>query len=129
MQNYTTNIIKKQVTPIHEDARRSLSEPYNGTFIAKQIKLLKVKEKSVLGNHFHPFGQFFFFMKGGGYYTFIDVITKEKKNYTAKKGDYIQIEKNIAHAGLLRKGTIIIEGNEEKYTGPECDIKYEVMDE
>ena len=121
------HIIKKQVIPAHEDDRRILTEVFNGTFIAKQIKHLVIKQKSVLGNHYHPFGQFFYFLKGGGFYNFIDIVTKEKKDYTAKKGDFIQIGKNIAHAGLLKKGTIIIEGNEEKYTGPECDIKYEVM--
>ncbi len=118
----------KKIGIAHEDGRRRLIEVSNGDFISKQIKLIEVKDKSmVLGNHYHPFGQFFYLLRGKAYYTFENVDTKERIEYEMNEGDRITIAPRIAHKGLfLENNCMTLEGNEEPYTGTHCDIAYEV---
>jgi quercetin dioxygenase-like cupin family protein len=113
---------------VHEDDRRSLIEVVNGEFVSKQIKIIKVKEKdSILGNHYHPFGQLFYLLSGKARYTMVNVDTKEREIFDMEEGDRIIIAKKIAHRGIfLTENCVTIEGNEEPYTGPECDLKYEI---
>ena len=116
-----------KVVPVHEDNRRVLTEIFNGQFIAKQVKMLKIKEDSILGNHYHPYRQFFYLMKGEADYTFLNMSTEERLDIKVKEGDMIIIDRNIAHKALQKAGNIMIEGNEEKYTSPEVDdLKFEI---
>ena len=110
-----------KIAPIHEDNRRALIEIFNGTFVAKQVKLLKIKEDSILGNHYHPYRQFFYMMRGEADYTFVNIRNKEREEINVREGDFIIIDKEIAHKALQKAGNIMIEGNEEKYTSPEVD--------
>jgi len=116
-----------KIVPVHEDNRRVLTEIFNGQFIAKQVKMLKIKEDSILGNHYHPYRQFFYLMKGEADYTFFNMSTEERLDIKVKEGDMIIIDRNIAHKALQKAGNIMIEGNEEKYTSPEVDdLKFEI---
>ncbi len=120
-------IYHMHVKPVHEDNRRALIEIFNGQFIAKQVKVLKIKEDSVLGNHYHPYRQFFYLMKGEADYTFVDISTGERIDRKVQEGDMIIIDKNIAHKALQKAGNIMIEGNEEKYTSPNVDdLRFEI---
>lgn len=110
-----------QIKPVHEDHRRVLIEIFNGQFVAKQVKLLKIKEDSILGNHYHPYRQFFYLLKGDADYTFVNILTGEKQEIKVSEGDMIIIDKNIAHKALQKAGNAMVEGNEEKYTSPEVD--------
>ena len=101
-----------KVSPVHEDNRRALTELFNGQFTAKQIKMLKIKEDSVLGNHYHPYRQFFYLMKGEADYTFVNIATGERTDMKVLEGDMIIIDKNIAHKALQKAGNVMIEGNE-----------------
>ncbi len=116
-----------KIKPVHEDNRRALIEIFNGGFTAKQVKLLKIKEDAVLGNHYHPYRQFFYLMKGDADYTFVNISTGERIDKKVQEGDMIIIDRNIAHKALQKAGNIMIEGNEEKYTSPEIDdLKFEI---
>lgn len=114
-------VIFKRIEPIHEDNRRVLIEIFNGNFIAKQTKILKIKLDSILGNHYHPYKQYFYLFEGEAYYTFENIHTKERQEFKVKAGDFIIIDKEIAHKAKQLKGNLMIEGNEEKYTSPEVD--------
>jgi mannose-6-phosphate isomerase-like protein (cupin superfamily) len=111
----------------HEDSRRALIEVVSGDFVAKQIKIIKVNSDSVLGNHYHPYRQFFYLMKGEADYTFVNVDTNERTKIKMRGGDKITIAKRIAHKALMKKGNETLEGNEEAYTSPEIDdLRYEI---
>jgi len=115
------------VMPVHEDNRRALIEVFNGQFIAKQLKVLHIKIDAVLGNHYHPYRQFFYMMRGEADYTFFNIKNNEREEIKVREGDFIMIDKNIAHKALQKAGNIMIEGNEEKYTSPEVDdLKFEI---
>ena len=120
-------VIHKRVKPVHEDNRRALIEIFNGDFVAKQLKTLTIKEDAVLGNHYHPYRQFFYLFRGTADYTFVDIATGEREDINVSEGDFIIIDPNIAHKAFHKAGNIMIEGNEEKYTSPEIDdLKYPV---
>jgi len=127
MENTEIKIHHKKINPVHEDERRALIEVFNGEFTAKQLKVLKIKKDAILGNHYHPYRQFFYMQKGRADYTFEDIKTKKKTEIPVEEGDMIIIEKNIAHKALQKAGNIMVEGNEENYTSPEVDdLKYEI---
>ncbi len=113
--------VHKRIKPIHEDNRRALIEVFNGEFVSKQLKVLKIKEDSVLGNHYHPYRQFFYMFKGSADYTFVDITTGEREEIKVEEGDFIIISAKIAHRAFHKAGNIMIEGNEEKYTSAEVD--------
>src|SRR3989344_915478 len=115
-----------KIVPVHEDNRRALIEIFNGQFTAKQVKMLKIKEDSVLGNHYHPYRQFFYMLKGNADYSFVDIKTKEGHSMNVEEGDMIIIDREIAHKAFQKAGNVMIEGNEERYTSPEVDdLKFE----
>ena len=120
-------VIHKKIGPINEDNRRMLIEIFNGEFMAQQLKVLKIKSDSILGNHYHPYRQFFYFLKGEADYTFFNIATGERQEIKAKEGDFIIIDKNIAHKAIQRAGNIMIEGNEQRYTsGLIDDLKFNI---
>lgn len=118
-----------KITPVHSDARRDLIELVNGNFIAKQIKLLNIHQDSILGNHYHPYRQFFYMLSGEAVYTFENIHTKQRITFNVYQDDLIIIDKDIAHKAEHKSGNIMIEGNEEAYTSPEVDdLKYIIND-
>ncbi len=118
-------VIHKEIKPVHEDERRVLVEIMSGIFEARQIKLLYIKKDSILGNHYHPYRQFFYMFEGSSIYLFENIDTKERMEIKVKKGDFILIEKRIAHKAIMKEWSISIEGNEQPYTSPEVDdLKY-----
>ena len=121
-------VTHKKINPVHEDERRALIEVFNGQFIAQQLKVLKIKKDAILGNHYHPYRQFFYMLKGRADYTFVDISTKERTDIKVEEGDLVIIDKNIAHKALQNAGNMMVEGNENKYTSPEVDdLKYEIQ--
>lgn len=116
-----------KVTEGHEDERRIIEEVFNGKFQARQLKILKVKKTSILGNHYHKFKSFFYIMQGGGHYKFEDIKTKENAEIIVSERDLIIIDSLIAHAAELIEGTITLEGNSREYLGHQDDIKYELI--
>jgi quercetin dioxygenase-like cupin family protein len=114
-------VLHQKISPVHEDERRSLIEVFNGIFTSKQVKVLKVKQDSVLGNHYHPYRQFFYMMKGNADYSFVNIESKERQDIKVEEGDLVIIDRRIAHRAFQKSGNIMVEGNEEPYTSPEVD--------
>lgn len=119
--------IKETMKPVHEDERRSLTAMFNGDFTAKQIKIIKVKKDSVLGNHYHNYRECFYVLKGRAVYTLEDVRTKEQEEVVLLERDRLIIDSKIAHKAFLAKDTVMLEGTEEEYiSAKENDVRYEV---
>jgi len=111
----------------HEDERRWLRTIVNGDFAVKQIKLLNIKETSVLGNHYHNYSELFYIVSGKATYTLESVDTKEKKTLTLSSGDRLVIGPRVAHKVTMTKGTITIEATEQVYVSSEVnDVRYEI---
>ena len=126
----------KHINIAHSDERRDLSILFNGDFNAKQIKLIKVKKDSILGNHYHEYREMFYILKGQAKYFLEDIdldhiattsFYDREKELTLKQGDLLIIQPRIAHKAMFHKGTITIEATESEYISPEFnDKKYEV---
>jgi quercetin dioxygenase-like cupin family protein len=111
----------------HSDERRDLSILFNGDFNAKQIKIIKVKKDSILGNHYHEYREMFYVLKGQALYDLENVDTKDTDWVMLYAGDRMIIDKHIAHKAKFVEGTITIESTESEYISPEFnDHKYEV---
>jgi cupin superfamily acireductone dioxygenase involved in methionine salvage len=111
----------------NSDERRDLTSLFNGGFQAKQIKIIKVKRDSILGNHYHNYREMFYVLKGQAYYTLENIETKEHKGMFLDIGDRLIIDSKIAHKAFLKTGTITIEATESEYISPEFnDKRYEV---
>lgn len=111
----------------HKDDRRILKVIFNGDFVAKQIKVLEVKTESILGNHYHPYSELFYILKGGAIVNLQLPDTKEKKSLLLKEGDRLIIGARVAHQFLPSANTIMIEGTSEPYQGAnKSDVKYQI---
>ena len=99
---------------ISEDSRRiihSLYDPLSGTMrniTGGEFNLLTIKDPSaVLGNHWHEFGECFFFL-GGGTLFMADRVTGERRDYKFTLGRGVYIPQGIAHALIGERGTMIV---------------------
>lgn len=111
----------------HEDERRKLAAIFNGEFIAKQVKLLKIKKPSTLGNHYHHYSELFYVLEGEATYTLESVETGERQVVKMKASDRLIIAPGIAHKAQMAKGTVMIEATEEPYS-PESNMRYSIND-
>ena len=117
----------KHINIAHSDERRDLSILFNGDFNAKQIKLIKVKKDSILGNHYHEYREMFYVLNMRVVYYLENTDTKETTIVTLEQGDRMIIEPRIAQKAFFVRNAITIEATESEYISPEFnDKKYEV---
>ena len=119
----------QHIKSAHKDERRSLIPVFNGDFTALQIKLLKIKKDSILGNHYHNYKETFYLLEGEAKYVFENVNTKERQKINLKKNQRITIEPGIAHKAKFLTDTIMIEGTEWPYISKEVNDKEYIIDE
>ena len=111
----------------HEDERRSITALFNGDFFANQVKILRIKKQSVLGNHYHRYRELFYVLEGQVTYLLENVATQEKQMITLGQGDRLIIEPNVAHKAEMFEGTVTLEATEESYVSAEKnDVRYEI---
>jgi len=108
--------IKTKIKVAHSDARRDILEMFNGEFIAKQIKILKIRKGNVLGNHYHPYRENCYVLEGKIKFYFEGIKTKERGSFIMKEGDMILMDDYYAHAVESLEDSVLIEGTEEVYT-------------
>ena len=107
----------------HEDERRKLLAIFNGEFVASQVKVLKIKKPSILGNHYHEYSELFYVFDGEATYTLESVETGERQIVRMKTGDKLIISPKIAHKAQITEGTVMIEATEAPFS-PESNIKH-----
>ena len=118
----------------HEDTRRALAVPFNGEFPIQQIKVLTLKNDSILGNHYHRYRELFYILRNrqgrvpGVVYYLQNIKTGETAEVILKTGDRLIIEPFVAHAARLGRDVITIEASEESYVSPEHnDVHHEMI--
>ena len=113
----------------HENHSRTLFTAFNGDlgdFVAKQVKFAVMKEKAILGGHFHDYDELFYLLKGNGIFTLKDIKNDFMEEYEMKKGSRIYIPKGIPHEAELEEDSILVGCTAEPYISPEHnDRKYE----
>ncbi len=100
----------------HEDERRVLTE-WIADIPFKRCKIIEVKQKSVLGNHYHMKSDSIFYIhKGRGKYL-LRSIEPKSKNIVGWlfEGDCIFVPKEVIHTFTLLAGTIMLEAASEPY--------------
>lgn len=109
---------------VSDDSRRKILEIINGQLAVKNLKVLYVKSNEVLGNHWHPYAEVMFILKGKANYKMMNVDTREIEDFNLEEGDVIFRTARIVHGGRFEKGSIIIDGACEVYINSDFnDIK------
>ena len=103
----------------HEDEGCAIINPFNGDFIARQVKVLKIKKNSTLGNHYHDYSEMFYILKGKAQYWIKDIQTNQIHSGVLREGDRLIIKPQVAHKFKMLKGTVTIEATEEPYISAE----------
>lgn len=117
-----------KVRVAHEDDRRSISAIFNGDFIARQVKVLRIKQQAVLGGHYHDYREMFYVLEGQAVYTLEDIAIKEQQTLTLRKGDRLIIQPCVAHRAEMGEGTVMLEATEEPYiSADKNDVRYEIQ--
>lgn len=97
----------------HEDKRRLLIE-YVKDIPVKNLKVLYVKEKLPLGNHYHlKKDEIFYLLKGKG-----TVVLTTDKTYSRQwmfEGECILVPRGTIHTFTLYPGSILLEAATEPY--------------
>ena len=105
------------VTFVGSDKRRDLVEFFSDLNISiHNIKVLHVKEDSILGNHYSTSAnEYFYLAKGEAEVTIIDVKTKEKITFDMFRMSPIKIPPYFAHSFKMKKDSILIEAMTKIY--------------
>lgn len=101
----------------HEDDRRLLVE-YVHDIPTRNIKVLYIKQDSVLGKHYHKLkDDIFYLIKGSGKY----ILDEIEENFV--EGDSFYVPRGVTHTLKMKAGSIIIESSSEPYEkGDEHEI-------
>ncbi len=98
----------------HEDERRILIEYISGIAF-KRAKILEVKERSILGKHYHrESDDVFYLFKGSGTY-YLKPLKGEPIEDIIKAGDCLFVPRNVIHTFDLDAGSIMLEASTEIY--------------
>ena len=103
----------------HKDKRRTIMPICNGTFTARQMKIIEVKKGNTLGNHYHKYGEIRYLQKGKAKYFLKNMVTEEEFTFTMTKGWVMITEPWIAHTATFTEDSTMIEGTEEEYISAE----------
>lgn len=99
----------------HDDERRVLTE-WISDFAVKRCKIIEVKGKVTLGNHYHNNNDsIFYIFKGKANYTLKDIYTGEVDKGWMFEGDKLFVPRGIIHTFILYEGSIMMEAATEKY--------------
>lgn len=119
-------IVKAKI--VSDDKRRTIYEIMNGQLNIKNMKILKVKKgKQLLGNHWHPYSEVMYILKGSAKYRMKNLDTGEIEDYDLKEGDVVFRTGRIVHAGIFTEDSIIVDGAENTYISQDFnDIMEEI---
>ncbi len=119
----------RKIKLVHEDKRRGIWEIMNGELSIKNMKILKVKEDSYLGGHWHVYGEVMHILKGGSSdYKMKNLDTGEEEVFPLGEGDTVFRTGRIIHGGTFFKGSIVIDGACESYISSDFnDIEEKLM--
>ena len=114
-----------KIEPAHSDERRTITAMFNGDFDAKQVKILRITQGNVLGNHYHHYREMFYLLEGEAIYEFIDLDSSERATIHLEKGGRIVIEPRVAHRAQFLKDTVMVEATEKPYvSAAENDVRF-----
>ncbi len=118
--------MKLEITK-HEDNRRVLTEWINGLPF-KRCKVIEVKERSILGNHYHlKNDSAFYVMKGKATY-WLKSLVKDKviDRGWLFEGEGIYVERGLVHTFEVYPGTIMLESASEPFDKSD-EIPHEIQ--
>jgi len=121
-------IIVRKAKIVSDDSRRTITEIMNGELAIKNMKVLKVKKGvQLLGNHWHPYGEVMYILKGNAIYDMKNIDTGEMERFHLEEGDVVFRTGRIVHAGIFDEDSIIIDAACESYVSADFNDVPEVI--
>jgi len=121
-------VMIKKAEVVSDDKRRSIFEIMNGQMTIKNMKVLKVKKGAqLLGNHWHPYSEVMYMLKGSARYKMKNIDTKEEEFFDLEEGDVVFRTGRIVHAGVFKEDSIVIDGAAEPYISQDFNDIQEVI--
>jgi len=119
----------KKAEIVSEDNRRKIIEIINGQLAVKNMKVLKVKKgEQLLGNHWHPYSEVMYILRGRARYRMKNLDTGEIEDFELEEGDVVFRTGRIVHAGYFSEDSIIIDGACESYISQDFnDVQEEIL--
>lgn len=117
--------IKAQIA--HEDERRSIMPIFNGEFTAKQMKILRAKKGSILGNHYHLYSEIRYLMSGRVHYYLKNRRDNTSMEFIMEAGEIMMTGPEITHTGEFLEDSIMIEGTEDTYVSAEINDYKDIL--
>ena len=101
---------------VNEDKRRKLVEISNGLFNIRGLKVLFCKKgKNILGEHWHPYPEVRYLLKGEVKYKLKHILTGETAEFILNEGELLMTTGFIIHTGEFSEDSIMIDGSGEAY--------------
>jgi hypothetical protein len=122
-------VIIKKAKIVSDDERRIITEIMNGELAIKNLKVLVVKNSELpLGNHWHPYAEIMYILKGKAKYRMKNLDTGEEEDFDLEEGDVVFRTGRIVHGGWFEKGSIIIDAACETYLSADFnDVYYNIL--
>ena len=121
-------VVVRKAKIVSDDSRRTITEIMNGELAIKNMKILKVKKgEQLLGNHWHPYGEVMYILKGKAIYVMKNIDTKETNVFYLEEGDVVFRSGRIVHAGVFEEDSIIIDAACESYVSADFNDVPEVI--
>lgn len=120
-------VIVRKAEIAHQDERRSIMPIFNGDFTAQQVKILRVKKGSILGNHYHLYKEIRYLISGKIYYYLKNKRTGAYSEFIMNEGEVMITGPEISHTGEFMEDTVMIEGTEDPYISPEINDYKDIL--
>ena len=120
----------KKATEVSNDSRRIITEIMNGEVGIRNLKVLEVKKgegHQLLGNHWHPYAEVMYVIKGMSFYRMKNIDTGEIEDFYLVAGDVVYRSSRIVHAGWFDEGSMIIDAAEDAYVSADYNDIVEVI--
>jgi len=120
----------KKATEVSNDSRRIITEIMNGEVGIRNLKVLEVKKgegHQLLGNHWHPYAEVMYVIKGRSFYRMKNIDTGEIEDFYLVAGDVVYRSSRIVHAGWFDEDSMIIDAAEDAYVSADYNDIVEVI--
>jgi quercetin dioxygenase-like cupin family protein len=104
-------------------------EIFNGEVDVRNMKVLIVKKgEQLLGNHWHPYPEVMYILKGSARYRMKNIDTNEIEDYDLVAGDVVFRTGRIIHAGWFSEDSIVVDGACSTYISQDFnDVREDIL--
>ena len=120
-------VVIKDINTIHEDERRKIDRILNGEMGIRDVHVLYMKQKAILGNHWHTFPEAMWVVKGKVHYWMKHMITGELEEMDIHEGQIMFKTGFIVHTGECSEDCVLVDFSSESWISPDFNNHVEIL--